>query len=562
VEIIMTFCRYILHPFSILFAFGLALILGCDPKVAGSISETGNGGVAGAIVDQNGVSAGRTQVKLIPVDYDPVKDTAAISIDTTDSQGKYAFSKIDAGDYVVLAHHLDKKTSVLIKGIHVGEDTCIVAPDTLKLPGSIKTMLPSNANAANGYVYIPGSGISKFLDDQNDFVILDSVPSGAISALLYSSTNSTEVNVIRYGVRVLPQDTTLIWNPVWKYNRKFILNTSSSGANVTGAVTDFPVLIRLNSDNFDFSEAKPTGADIRFTKPDNTFLHYEIERWDSGNKLAEIWVKVDTVRGGDSTQSLLMYWGNDKATDSSNSMAVFDTTNGFQGVWHLGETDSLASDATANRYNGTGYFTSPVDGMIGSAQHFNGVSSYIRMKGTAPQSRLNFPMDGHYMVSAWVNHDTLADSMAYLIAGKGEHQYFIKNFDLALSTPQHQHQWEFTEFHENNIWHAVTFSPTPAKTWSYLVGIRDGSNQYLYIDGALVMEGYKLFGTGNTVTPRDTSDDFSIGAFLHPTSDWNQGYAYFQGTIDEVNVSSMPRSADWIKLCYMNQKKPDALVKW
>ena len=32
------------------------------------------------------------------------------------------------------------------------------------------------------------------------------------------------------------------------------------------------------------------------------------------------------------------------------------------------------------------------------------------------------------------------------------------------------------------------------------------------------MEGYRTFGTGKTVTPRDTSDDFSIGAFLHPVT--------------------------------------------
>jgi hypothetical protein len=268
------------------------------------------------------------------------------------------------------------------------------------------------------------------------------------------------------------------------------------------------------------------------------------------------------VHGSDSTQSLMMYWGNPDAAVVSNGPAAFDTADGFQGVWHLGETDSLAPDATGNRCNGTGYFTASVTGIIGNARHFNGVSSCIQMKGTALQSRLNFPMNGRYTVSAWVYHDTLADSVTYLIAGKGELQYFMKTFGLAQSTTTHAHQWEFTEYHGNDIWQGSTFIPAAAKKWTYLVGIRDGSSQYLYIDGILAMQGYQVFGTGQTTVPRDTSDDFSIGAFLRPTIAWNQGYAWFNGAIDEVDVSSVPRSADWIKLSYMNQKENDALVKW
>jgi hypothetical protein len=37
---------------------------------------------------------------------------------------------------------------------------------------------------------------------------------------------------------------------------------------------------------------------------------------------------------------------------------------------------------------------------------------------------------------------------------------------------------------------------------------------------------------------------------------------YFDGSIDETVVSYTARSADWIKLCYMNQKAQDALVKF
>jgi hypothetical protein len=35
---------------------------------------------------------------------------------------------------------------------------------------------------------------------------------------------------------------------------------------------------------------------------------------------------------------------------------------------------------------------------------------------------------------------------------------------------------------------------------------------------------------------------------------------YFKGMLDEVRISSGACSADWIRLCYMNQKSDDALV--
>ena len=66
----------------------------------------------------------------------------------------------------------------------------------------------------------------------------------------------------------------------WTYNADVTLNTSSTGAAVTGTVTGFPVLVRLSYRNFLFNEAKGNGADIRFGKAGMP-LSYHVERWDS-----------------------------------------------------------------------------------------------------------------------------------------------------------------------------------------------------------------------------------------------------------------------------------------
>jgi hypothetical protein len=134
----------------------------------------------------------------------------------------------------------------------------------------------------------------------------------------------------------------------WQHNGRINFNTTSSGANVAGNVINFPVLVRLNGDQIDFSQVKSQGADIRFAKADGTHLKYQIERWVDGagtNDSAEIWVKMDTVFGNSNAQYINIYWGKSDAADSSSASMVFETSNSFTGVYHISE------GGTGTRYN-------------------------------------------------------------------------------------------------------------------------------------------------------------------------------------------------------------------
>jgi hypothetical protein len=60
---------------------------------------------------------------------------------------------------------------------------------------------------------------------------------------------------------------------------------------------------------------------------------------------------------------------------------------------------------------------------------------------------------------------------------------------------------------------------------------------------------------------RNTADNFTIGRFARSVSiPYYQGWSYFKGRVDEVRITRGTLSADWIKLCYMNQKAHDALI--
>ncbi|MBD3393012.1 MAG: DUF2341 domain-containing protein, partial [Chitinivibrionales bacterium] len=155
---------------------------------------------------------------------------------------------------------------------------------------------------------------------------------------------------------------------------KVIMNTSPGGADVGTAVYDFPVVVRLTSATFDFTQAEADGSDLRFATSGGTSLPFEIERFDASAQEAEIWVKVDTVLGNNATQYIEMTWGDTDAPGGSDGGAVFDTSNGFVGVWHLSE--GSFADATANGNDGTNENTADEEGIIGGAREFSN-NTYI-----------------------------------------------------------------------------------------------------------------------------------------------------------------------------------------
>jgi len=174
------------------------------------------------------------------------------------------------------------------------------------------------------------------------------------------------------------------------------------------------------------------------------------------------------------------------------------------------------------------------------------------MKGTAG-STLNFPENGYYTVSAWVYSDTLDDKW-HLIVGKSNRQYYLKQ--QCEST---YGNWEFVEYIDKTAWEATVTRVIP-RTWKYLTGVREGNRQYLYLDGLLVDGNIKP--NTDTDIPRDTSEDVTIGKHLNYIDYVDQGYCFYNGIIDEVRISSVSRSADWIKLCFMNQREDDKLVRF
>jgi Concanavalin A-like lectin/glucanases superfamily/Domain of unknown function (DUF2341) len=539
-----------------LLAIGIGLILlmsaGCSTeRLAGGTIETTNGIVAGSVKETDGNAAARTLVRLLPENYDPIRDSGNIAVDTTDSKGRYSFAKVAAGRYNVYSVQGEKRTSALATGIQVAKDTVTVDTLVLKTPGSIEVLFGDNS-FADGYIYLPGTGLATQLHGASR-AFLDSVPSGLVADIRYAARASSPSTVLRYGITVTSGDTAVLANPGWKYAQALRLNTAGPDAGLSAEVTGFPVLVRLTQGNFDFSRAAADGRDLRFTNKRGLILPHEVESWDAGNQKAEIWVRMDTVRADDSTQSLLLYSGNAAAVSASRSEAVFDTAAGFQGVWHLGPSGTgLVPDATGNHFDGTAYgltAANTVAGVAGSAKRFDGASSFIQILGSA-SGKLNFPEGGAYTLSAWVAVDS-ATTRPEAIVGKGHSQYYMRKNWYSGTT-----FWEAVEYRNAekklHICEARAVPLPTANVWKYIVAVSKGDKQSLYINGELAMDSTRLSPFAEGITVRDSGFDVTIGKHLQPTD--VEGDCFLKGLIDEVRISNLAYGPDRIKLDYLNQK--------
>ncbi|WP_457355331.1 DUF2341 domain-containing protein [Roseateles sp. P5_D6] len=113
---------------------------------------------------------------------------------------------------------------------------------------------------------------------------------------------------------LLPATAHAWWNADWSERAKITLNTSTQGLETKEAASGVAVAVRLHSGNFDFTAAKEDGSDLRvIAGDDKTPLKFSIERFDSVNELAVLWVQMPSVLPGSDKNVFYVYGGNAKA---------------------------------------------------------------------------------------------------------------------------------------------------------------------------------------------------------------------------------------------------------
>ncbi len=324
-------------------------------------------------------------------------------------------------------------------------------------------------------------------------------------------------------------------NGNWKSRKKVTFDNRASAENLT----NFPVLVRLDSNTIDYGEVQNAAQDLRFIDSDGlTLLDYEIEKWDEAGE-SIVWVEVPSITLGVATDYVWMYYNNSQASAGANDQGTWNTN--YEGVWHLKENPTStcsganeACDSTSNNADGDmlGSMTSAdsINGLTGNAIDFDGSDDSFTGSDAA------FPSgNSARTVEGWIRTTFAGDSFARAILGYGtgvdpqDFDVYIANGALCMKIRVTGSCFTTTGIVNDGNWHHVAVS-------------YDGTNFEGYIDGVEVGSDYNPGTNPNTVLAA-----FYIGLY----SNW------FSGMLDEVRISSNDQSADWIEANYLNLK-PDS----
>ena len=300
------------------------------------------------------------------------------------------------------------------------------------------------------------------------------------------------------------------WNGDWSARKAITINTADSGAAVKEAQANVPVLIRLHTGNFDFLSANPDGSDLRFVAGDDkTPLNFQIEKFDSTAEQALIWVQVPKVEGGKDKQQVWLYYGNEGAPAVGDGKAVYDPS--FMLVQHYAEASGAPQDSTAAAIpSGAFTATRTPGGAIGGAVKFDGTQTL----DIPAAPKLVYGAAAGMTVSLWVKPDTAGQTAELLHAGQ--------TLTLALEDGK-------LVARSGSV--TVTGPDVPATGWSQ-VSATLGDKLRVYLNGAMAAEA--------AVAAPDAALDLKLGSG-------------FKGEVDELEVSNIARSADWLRLAAMTQ---------
>lgn len=311
--------------------------------------------------------------------------------------------------------------------------------------------------------------------------------------------------------------------PGWQHSGSIYLLTTPDGANLPASATEtnFPVLVRLTEDFFDFSQAKAKGEDLRFASVGKA-LAYQIEEWDPAGGTASVWVRIPTIKGNE-RQEINLFWGKADASAESNGSAVFNADNGFLSVLHLDEAlkDEVGSAQLTNKG------ATIEAGVIGKGLHVAAGQSLGcgEVINTYPNKA------EPNSTAVWVKPDVFTGNI--LVWGQGAQQ---RQVTLTAKNPD---EFEMSTF----------YGPTVTAKYSARI------QQWYHVEHT-----YKLGASLIYVNGILAGSSAASSLDLHAPCKLELGGNNFAGDIDEVRVSKVTRSADWVKLEYENQRPQQTLT--
>lgn len=317
-----------------------------------------------------------------------------------------------------------------------------------------------------------------------------------------------------------------------------------SGYVESETLTNFPALVRLSaSRGFDYAECASDGGDLRFSDAAGNLIPHEIDTWDPvGESL--VWVKVPLL---EKDTAIVAHCGCDGTPVAVTASEVW--SNGYVGVWHLGKANSLTqADSTSNRIDFVceNYDTGRVDlsarGFIGGAVGFNkGGDNKGALTASDPSNALTGFMDATFEM--WLHPTNISTSVNGAILSKRNNSKASYYLYQEKATGAERMLFSTTGA---TVYHGTATTAIPLDDWTHLAVVRTGATG-----------GYVQYYNGEDPWTHTPAANTPAGAlYADPESpinlvlgnDKNRSTATaFPGLIDELRISSVARSAGWVK---------------
>ena len=367
--------------------------------------------------------------------------------------------------------------------------------------------------------------------------------------------NQTLTSALAWNLTVEYYDYTLNLGSQWA-NGSFdrCRNIAITNAGTT-SLTNFPAYANVTYD----ADMLANYSDLRFyggsCGNDDPLLDYEIENYTAAS--ASVWVRLPTLAASGTTISV--YYKNNTAVGSGQNISGVWDSNSVS-TWHLDDNPAGTAPQmkdSKGAYNGTTISmtsSNQVPAQIDGGLSFNGVNNSVNCTDMSP-------IDGatQLTVSAWIKVDNLTTDNMILSKGTfAANQALLFWYDTTTSTGSRPHTisaqvgtgsaqvilYGSANLANDNNWHYVTAT--------YIGGSTTGLR--LYIDGE-EDTGQSPVSTASVAALASTTTPVYIGRS-------SGGAPYFNGIIDEVRVSNVARSADWINQSYQMESNQSSYVSF
>jgi hypothetical protein len=242
-----------------------------------------------------------------------------------------------------------------------------------------------------------------------------------------------------------------------------------------------------------------------------------------------------------------MYYGGSFSSFQSTATAVWDAN--FKGVWHfsgssLSVVDSTGLNSPAN--NGATSATGKIDGAATT-----GTSAWV---DSGSSSVTSFDKTSTFTISLWAKNTSFSAEQTLVAKMTSGGTYQGYSFDFGLGTSRYINLYLINNYGGNNYINVNTPTQITDGLWHHYVVTYSGSS---------TAAGVKIYvdGSNQTLTvSKDALSATTVNSVNTSLASRASGNAPFIGLEDEVRISNIVRSSDWILTEYRNQSAPGTYI--